>query len=150
MQFQGEETLPGQPETLWPMLFEPEMIAATIPGCEDLRQVGEDVYEGQLELRYGPFSQTFEARFSVHDRVFPSRYRMELEAQGAGLGVTASTLVHLEPDGPDRTRMRYDSTAALGGALGAFGALGEPVARMLIAQGLADLRRHIEARADRL
>lgn len=145
MNLKGSERLPGSPEAVWEVLFDPEMIAATIPGCRSLVRVGEDEYVGQVDLRFGPFSQQFDARFAVEDKDYPRSYRLIVEAAGSGLSVRASTKVSLEEEAGG-TQMAYESTAQMSGALSSFGPLGESVARMLVTQGLADLRQKVEQR----
>lgn len=146
MHMRGSETLPGTPEALWNILFDPEMIAATIPGCRSLHLVGEDRYEGVVEARLGLFAQTIDATLTVTDKRYPHHYRILIDAQGKGLSVTADLQVELVPDGPGATVMHYDSTARLGGALAGLGTFGEPFARSLIAQGMEELKRRVTER----
>jgi carbon monoxide dehydrogenase subunit G len=145
MRLQGAEVLSGSPEALWEVLFDPDVVAASIPGCRSLRQVDEDRYVGIVELRFGLFARVFDATFRVVDRVYPNRYRLLVEARGKGGGVDAVMAIALEPNGAAGTVMRYDTEAHVRGGLSAVGAfMGEPIARMLLTQGLADLRRKIE------
>ncbi len=146
MQLEGTETLPASPEELWKILFDPDVIAATIPGCQSLTRVDDDHYTGRVELSMGPFSHAFDATFTILDREPACGYRMLMEAEGKSGTVTANTRIRLEEGAPGQTLLRYDSTAELGGTLGGLGFLGESVARMLVAQGLTAFRERIEAR----
>lgn len=146
MHLHGSQTLPGTPDALWDDLFDPEVIAATIPGCRSLTPTGPGQYAGKLEMRVGPFASTFDATFEVVDKRRPTGYTILTHAHGKGLQFEATTRVRLAPDGAAETEMVMDVEAEIGGGLGALSAMGQPYAQALMEQGLADLRQKLVER----
>jgi carbon monoxide dehydrogenase subunit G len=54
MKLDGEYTFDGPREEVWKILRDPDMLVLALPGTKSLKQVGENEYEGELQIRIGP------------------------------------------------------------------------------------------------
>ncbi|MEE9277215.1 MAG: SRPBCC domain-containing protein, partial [Dehalococcoidia bacterium] len=45
MEIRGEHRFPAARSLVWEKLLDPETLRTSIPGCEDLKEVGPDSYD---------------------------------------------------------------------------------------------------------
>ncbi len=151
MNVSGEYTFDATPEAVWTGLLDPEVLAATMPGCERLELVGEHRYEGALDIKVGPVQGKFQGKIRLEDLEPPTGFRMLVEGQGAPGFVRASAEIAIQPDG-DRTKLVYDGDAQVGGRVASVGQrLLESSAKAIIRQSLEGLNQtltHRQALAD--
>lgn len=147
MKISGEYVFPVAREELWQALLDPEVLANTLPGCEDLKQVGENQLEGKLKMKVGPVQGLFEGRVEITELDPPNGYSLSLSGQGAPGFVNGKGRLSLEETG-DGTRLRYDIDAQVGGRIAAVGQrLLDSSAKVITRQGLEGLDRQLRARA---
>ena len=54
MKVQGSYVFDAPPEVVFTSIQDPEILAATMPGCDKLELTGENEYDGILNIRVGP------------------------------------------------------------------------------------------------
>lgn len=149
MKITGEYLFEGPQDIVWDALMDPDVLASALPGCEKLERVGEDEYEGALEIRIGPVQGAFKGRVKLSDIRKPDSYTMRVDGQGASGFVNATGHLKLRPENGG-THADYEGDAQVGGRLAAVGQrLVESSAKSVIRQSLDGLNAAVKARAAR-
>src|SRR5262245_5493171 len=146
MKLAGDYLFDAPVQEVWDALFDPEILAAVMPGCEKLELVNGR-YRGELNVKVGPVQGKFAGTVDLKDTDEPRSYTMLIDGRGAPGFVKATAAVALEPEGAG-TRMRYDADAQVGGKVASVGQrLLEASARAIIKQSLEGLHDNIKIRA---
>ncbi|MDA8016147.1 MAG: carbon monoxide dehydrogenase subunit G [Thermoanaerobaculia bacterium] len=144
MKLTGEFVFHASRDRVWDALFDPQILASVMPGCEKLEQVGENQYEGQLDIKVGPVQGKFQGKIELHDIERPDSYRMQIDGRGASGFVKANAGVQLSED-DEQTTLRYDGEAHVGGRVATVGQrLLESSAKAITKQSLEGLGRVVE------
>ncbi|MBX3161152.1 MAG: carbon monoxide dehydrogenase subunit G [Deltaproteobacteria bacterium] len=106
-------------QDVWDALFDPEVLAAAMPGCEKLELVDGKLV-GEMVIKVGPVSGKFSGTVAFADVVAPASYRMVIDGKGGPGFVNATAALTLTADG-DGTRLTYDADAKIGGKLASVG-----------------------------
>jgi uncharacterized protein len=122
MDLADEIIIPGQLETVFVSLIDPEVLKRCIPGCEELERISDTDFTAKVVLKIGPVK----ARFSGTVSLDISRVPHHLSLSGAGEGGLAGFAkggadVELVDQG-DETLLRYRATAETGGKIAQLGA----------------------------
>ncbi|WP_064262320.1 SRPBCC family protein [Variovorax paradoxus] len=121
MELQGEQWIPAGRETVWRALDDPEQLARCVPGCEEIRRLGENEMEARLLAKIGPVRAHFSGRIRRLDVVEPQSCRIAFEGSGGAAGMAkGESRVTLATEG-NGTRLTYTVEAAVGGKLGQIG-----------------------------
>jgi hypothetical protein len=147
MKIAGEYLFEGPQDVAWDALMDPDVLASVLPGCEKLERVGEDEYEGALEIKIGPVQGAFKGKVKLGDIQKPDSYTIRVDGQGASGFVNATGRLKLRPvDGG--THVDYEGDAQVGGRLAAVGQrLVESSAKAIIKQSMDGLNAAVKARA---
>ncbi|MFQ5526223.1 MAG: carbon monoxide dehydrogenase subunit G [Thermoanaerobaculia bacterium] len=145
MKVSGEHTFDASPQDVWDGLMDPEVLAATMPGCEKLELVGDNQYEGELNIKVGPVQGRFQGRIELENIDAPSSYDMKVDGQGAQGFVKATAHVAISP-AEGKTRMAYEGDAQVGGRIASVGQrLLDSSAKAIIRQSLEGLNGVLSA-----
>ena len=108
-------------------LQDPERLAACIPGCSDLRQLGPNRYSAVLSSRVAFIAVSFSVIIEVVRVEAPHAIDATITGDAVGLAghLTATAAVVLTEDGA-HTKVRYTTDITLTGRLGG---IGQPVFR---------------------
>jgi carbon monoxide dehydrogenase subunit G len=146
MKLAGDYLFDAPVQEVWNALFDPEILAAVMPGCEKLELV-DGRYRGELNVKVGPVQGKFTGTVDLKDTDEPRGYTMVIDGRGAPGFVKATAAVALEPEGAG-TRIRYDADAQVGGKVASVGQrLLEASARAIVKQSLEGLQENIKIRA---
>jgi len=147
MKVAGEYTFEAPQDVVWAGLQDPDVLKATLPGCESLELVGENKYDAALNIKIGPVQGKFKGKVELEDIDEPNGYTMKISGQGAPGFVKATAHVALASDG-DGTTMTYDSDAQVGGRIASVGQrLLDSSAKAIIKQSLEALNENMKIRA---
>jgi carbon monoxide dehydrogenase subunit G len=136
MKLAGTYTFEAPQQTVWEALRNPTVLTSILPGCEKLEEVGDNQFEGQLDIRVGPVQGKFQGKIEMLDLVAPDSFRLKINGQGTTGFVNASAKVDLEAAG-DSTLIHYDSDAQVGGRIAGVGQrLLDSSARSIVQQSL--------------
>ena len=122
MKLEGQKTIPAPIERTWAALNDPEVLRASIAGCESLELTAEDEYAAAMRIRIGPVNARFKGKLKLSDIVAPSSYRIAFEGQGGAAGFGKGNAdVRLEPAGEEATMLSYVAEAQVGGKIAQIG-----------------------------
>jgi len=122
MQLNGEQLLPVGQQHAWAALTNVELLRACMPGCESLTRTAQDSYLATIHASVGPFSARIAGTIAMTEINEPNSYILRFDGSGGPTGfVRGQAHVVLRPDGPDRTLLRYASSAQVGGRLAQVG-----------------------------
>ncbi|HEY3776486.1 MAG TPA: carbon monoxide dehydrogenase subunit G [Rhizomicrobium sp.] len=121
MEFAGRYLIPAAPDFVWAALNNPDVLKASVPGCERLARVAAHRFDAVASLRIGPVKATFKANIEQSDLDPPHRCVLKGEGRGGVAGFArgeAEVLLAPEADG---TVLSYTAKATLGGKLAQIG-----------------------------
>jgi anthranilate synthase component 1 len=67
MDFKGKYSIPARPAAVWSALHEPEMLAASIPGCEGVEKLSATEFKARAVIKIGPVKARFEGKVELRD-----------------------------------------------------------------------------------
>jgi carbon monoxide dehydrogenase subunit G len=118
----GERRIPAPRETVWQALNDPEVLKASIPGCESLEKLSDTDMKATATVRIGPISARFAGNVHLADIDPPHGYTISGEGQGGVAGFAkGGAKVHLADDGAG-TLLNYEVHAQVGGKIAQLGA----------------------------
>ncbi len=121
MELTGEYRIAASRERVWEALNDPEILKASIPGCNELQAVGDDSFTATVTAKVGPVKAKFQGQVTLSDLDPPNGYTIQGEGKGGPAGFAkGGAKVRLEEDG-DGTLLRYEVEANVGGKLAQIG-----------------------------
>ena len=121
MDMTGEYRIAAPREKVWEALNDPEVLKASIPGCQELIKASDTELTAKVSTKVGPVSAKFTGKVTLSDINPPQSYKISGEGQGGVAGFAkGGAEVELEEDG-DETILRYKATAQVGGKLAQIG-----------------------------
>jgi len=120
MKVTGSATLHAPREKVWEALNDPAVLVRTIPGCQQLEEVGPDRYRMTITAGVASIKGTYQGDVALTDQEQPGSFTLKASGAGAPGTVSADVKVTLaEADGA--TRLDYDADAIVGGVVGGVG-----------------------------
>jgi carbon monoxide dehydrogenase subunit G len=146
MKIQGDHLFDAPRDVVWETVLDPNALATSFPGFERLEAVGENTYEGALNIRVGPVQGKFRGTLELSDLDAPHGYAFRMNGKGAAGFVDGTG--HLKLSGVEgKTRLEYDVDATVGGRIAGVGQrLLDSSAKVLTRQALEGLDRNVAAR----
>jgi carbon monoxide dehydrogenase subunit G len=134
MELVGEYTFKAPRERVWKLLLDPEVLKASLPGCEKLEQIGPDEYAATMKIGVAMIRGTFNGKVKITDKQEPERYTMSVDGSGPQGQVSGVGTLELVDQG-DSTLVRYKGDANVRGTLARVGArVVQPAAKMIVGQ----------------
>ncbi|MFG6637814.1 CoxG family protein [Sulfitobacter sp. 1A12126] len=149
MELTGRYELDAPPEVVWDALFHPDVLAASIPGCESLQAEGPATYAATVKLKVGPVSARFKGNVEIVDAEPCRSCRITGKGSGGIAGVAhGASLVALEATATG-TVLTYTADAKVGGKLASLGSrLIESTSRKLADQFFSNFATHLKSRRE--
>ena len=122
MTMAGEASLPADRARVWTLLNDPDVLKASIPGCESLERTGENGFAAVAKVRIGPVAATFKGKVELSDVVPEVGYTIAGEGEGGMAGFAKGAAKVSLADAPGGTLLRYDVEAHVGGKMAQLGA----------------------------
>lgn len=121
MEMTGEQLIPAAQAEVWRGLNDPEVLKASISGCESIEKLTETEYAVVTTVTIGPVKARFRGKLALADLDPPNSYSLSFDGQGgaAGFGKGAAK-VSLATEGAG-TRLSYTVKAQVGGKLAQIG-----------------------------
>ena len=117
----GEVSISAAREIVWEALLDPDTLARIVPGCHEVKRIGETHFRADVTLGVGPVKGRYSVDVKLSDLVKPESATLSGSARGllgSGEGV-GKIVLDVQPDG--RTLMRYEYEATVGGKVAAVG-----------------------------
>jgi carbon monoxide dehydrogenase subunit G len=109
-------------ERVWAALNDPEILRASVPGCESFERVEDDHYKVVMAASVGPIKARFNGKLTLTDLRAPESYSLTFEGSGGAAGFgKGGAHVDLTSEGTG-TRLAYRAHAQVGGRLAQVGA----------------------------
>lgn len=150
MKVQGTYIFEAPLDVVWRALFDPEVLAKTLPGCEKLEREGNQ-FRGDINVKMGPVQGKFQGKVDITDVKELESYTMIVDGRGpAGFGKATAQLAVRAEAGGSTTRLDYDSDVQVGGRIASVGQrLLDASSRAIVKQSLEGLHAQIKALAAR-
>lgn len=148
MKLAGEYRMQVPRAQVWESLLDAEVLSRCLPGFERLERVGENDFEGALDIRVGPVQGKFQGRLTLSNLDPPSGYSLQMKGQGPAGFVNGTGDLQLVDEG-EGTLLRYDMDTQVGGKIAGVGQrLLESSAKSISEQALAALGAIIKGRME--
>jgi carbon monoxide dehydrogenase subunit G len=140
MKIDGEHTFNGPREEVWKLLRDPDVLVTALPGTKSLKQVGENEYEGELQIHIGPIAGSFGGKLTISNETPPEKVTLSVEGKGKIGFVKGMGDVALVALGPATTLVQYKGEIQIGGRVASVGQrLFDTVSKSMIEQGFGKL-----------
>jgi uncharacterized protein len=121
MKLTAEQRIAAPRQRVWEGLNDPEVLRASIPGCQSLEKAADDRFTATVEVKVGPIGARFKGAVSLTELDPPNGYTLLLEGSGGIAGsMKGSAKVRLS-DTPGGTLISYDVEAQVGGRMAQLG-----------------------------
>ncbi|MBZ9678162.1 SRPBCC family protein [Mesorhizobium sp. ES1-1] len=119
---EGEERIAAPLQKVWEALNDPEVLKATIPGCQSLEMTSPTEMTATVVVKIGPIKATFNGEVTLKNLNPPHSYTIQGEGKGGIAGFAKGGAdVTLSEDGPDVTVLKYAAKADVGGKIAQLG-----------------------------
>ena len=122
MDMTGERRIPASRQLVWSALNDPDVLRATIPGCESLEKQSDTAMKAVASVKIGPISARFTGNVQLSDMDPPNGYTISGEGQGGVAGFAKGGAKVKLDDDSGATVLRYEVHAQVGGKLAQLGA----------------------------
>lgn len=147
MNMSGEEKIPAPISDVWKALNDPDVLKASIPGCESLEKKSDTEMAAVVSLKIGPIKARFKGEVELVNLNPPHSYTIRGEGKGGVAGFAKGGAdVSLAEDGPDATVLTYTAKADVGGKMAQLGSrLIESTSKKLASQFFANFNKKVSA-----
>jgi carbon monoxide dehydrogenase subunit G len=122
MDMTGEHRIAAPRDKVWAGLNDPEVLKASIPGCQTLDRTENGGFAATVVTKVGPVKATFKGDVTLSNINAPESYTISGEGKGGAAGFAKGGAdVKLVEDGPDATILTYSAKADVGGKLAQLG-----------------------------
>ena len=120
MQVSGTYVFDAQREVVWSRLLDPDVLASCIPGCEELKLVGDEKYEATIRVGIGAISGTYSGTVTLSDRDELSSFKLTVEGKGAAGNVRGEGVLDFSDQGTS-TEVQVSGDAQVTGLIARVG-----------------------------
>lgn len=121
MQLSDTRDIKAPPAAVWAAILDPDMLRASVPGCESVTGSVEDGFEAAVVQKVGPVKARFTGMVKLSDIVPGESLTISGEGKGGPAGFAkGGARVRFDPI-PGGTRLSYEVEASVGGKLAQLG-----------------------------
>jgi carbon monoxide dehydrogenase subunit G len=121
MQMNDTRTIAAPPAVVWAALFDPAVLKACVPGCEELTGTAAEGFEAAVVQKVGPVKARFTGLVKLSDIVEGESCTISGEGKGGAAGFAkGAARIRLTPEG-EGTVLAYEVDAQVGGKLAQLG-----------------------------
>ena len=121
MELSDEIIINAPKDQVYAALNDPEILQQCIPGCEELVKHSDTELEAKVVLKIGPVKARFSGNVELDTTGAPDAFSLTGQGNGGTAGhAKGGADVTLTADG-DKTILRYDAKADIGGKLAQLG-----------------------------
>jgi uncharacterized protein len=120
MDIQNTYVFDGPVDRVWALLMDTRAVAACIPGCRELREVGPDRYEADLAVTVAAITGNFAVTVAMEDKIPPQSYRLVVQGTGR-TGFLRGQAVMVLTSARESTLVEVTADAHVGGTVARVG-----------------------------
>ena len=121
MEMQGSRRLAVTQAQAWEALNDPEVLKASIPGCDKVEPAGDNQYTVGVAVKVGPVAAKFNGKITLSEVQPPESYTLSFDGQGGAAGFgKGQAQVKLTPQGTG-CELSYSVRAQVGGKIAQVG-----------------------------
>jgi carbon monoxide dehydrogenase subunit G len=145
MDMTGEYRIPAPREQVWAALNDPEILKASLPGCESLERVSDHEFAATVAAKVGPVRAKFNGQVTLSDLHPPESYKISGEGKGGAAGFAKGGAdVRLVEEAAAVTVLTYTAKADVGGKLAQLGSrLIDATAKKMADEFFENFRRQL-------
>jgi uncharacterized protein len=121
MKIASANVVPFPVPRVWDALLDPQVLVATIPGCERLAATGEHTYDMTVTAGVAAIKGTYAGTCALSDLEEHRSLVMRLQGAGAPGTIDATVQVRFEEAEAGSTQISYEADAVVGGMVGGVG-----------------------------
>lgn len=121
MKVAGTATLNAPVEKVWESILDPQVLVATIPGCERLEETGPNQYAATVTAGVASIKGTYDGKVQLSDLKPGESLMLHAEGASAAGTVSVDVAVKFTDNGDGTTQLDYDADAVVGGMIGGVG-----------------------------
>lgn len=122
MELSDEIVINAPKERVYAALNDADVLKQCIPGCEELTKHSDTELEALVVLKVGPVKAKFKGDVQLDTAGAPDNFSLTGQGNGGAAGhAKGGADVTLTADGPDKTILRYEAKADIGGKLAQLG-----------------------------
>ncbi|MGH7948908.1 MAG: SRPBCC family protein [Candidatus Binataceae bacterium] len=138
MKIAGEQTLSAARERVWELFNDPQRLSRLIPGCEELKTLGPNEYEGTISVGIAAVKGVYTGKLKLEEIRPPEHYKMLVDGKGKQGFIRGFGTLHLVPLDSSSTLVKYAGDVQIGGPLIAVGQrVIDSAAKMMLGQFFA-------------
>lgn len=124
MQLNGDFNFNAPQEQVWQLLMDPAVIAAALPGVDELVPIeGEkDTWRAEAKINLAAVSGTYAGVIHMSEQQPPRQYRLTVSGEGQQSIINGSALITLNYDETTgQTRLTWEAEPSISGKLARVG-----------------------------
>lgn len=121
MRMASEQRVAAPKQKVWESLNDPEILRASIPGCQSLDKESDTRFTATVEVKVGPIGARFKGAVTLADIDAPNGYTLLLEGNGGIAGSMKGAAKVKLIDDAGGTIVAYDVEAQVGGRMAQLG-----------------------------
>ena len=110
-------------DRVWAFMMDPDLMAPCIPGCSDVKVLGDNTYRANVKVAVGPIKTSFNVSVELTEQDAPTYAASVTRGEEGGKAsmLTANSELRLTSVNSEETEVYYLSEVSLVGRLGQFG-----------------------------
>ena len=121
MKISGVATMHAPADQVWAVLTDPNVLVATIPGCERLEAAGPGSYRFAVAAAVASIHGVYTGEISLSEQLEPSSFTLTASGAGGPGTVSTSVQVRLADANDGSTELSYDADAVIAGLIAGVG-----------------------------
>ena len=121
MQIKGDYTICAPRERVWEYFTTPELLQQCIPGCEELKPLGDDSFEATIKIGVAMIKGVYKGSVTIENKQPPSAYRLSVQGESKIGFVNGACDFTLEEAGENQTAVNLTGELTVGGRLARVG-----------------------------
>lgn len=121
MDMQGEYRISADRKTVWDALNEPEVLKASLVGCESFDRISDTDFKAKMTIKVGPIKTKFSCTIQLSDIDPPNSYTLSGQGDGGAAGFASGSVKVLLSESEGTTLLQYTVDASLRGKIGQMG-----------------------------
>ena len=144
MKLSGTYEINAPREKVFAAITDPGVLQRCIEGCEKMIKTADNSYDAHLKLGIAGLKGSYVGKVQLKDVKAPESYTLILEGKGTPGFVKGSAKINLVDKG-DKTELRYEADAQVGGMIAAIGSrLIEAIAKKMADDFFKKFAQHMQ------